>query len=235
METVAPYLIQANKISLYYRIQKGFIRGFKARFQALHEVSLTLRSGDRIGLIGRNGAGKTTLLQILARIIRPDKGTLTTAPHIRTLLLSIAAGFESSLTGRQNALLSALYLGLDHATATSRLPEIQSFSELEDFFDQPLYTYSSGMVSRLGFAVALQTDPDVLLIDEILSVGDHHFQEKSKNALLHRLRPSQAVLIATHDLSLLQQITTHTLWLENGRVRYFGPTPETLDLYQKNS
>ncbi len=229
----SPILIDAHDLSLFYRVKKGFFLGLKSQFQALDQISITLRAGDRIGLIGRNGAGKSSLLQILARIIRPDSGKLTIAPKARILLLSIAAGFENSLTGRENAILSALYLGMDLATAQARLDEIKAFSELSDFFDRPLYTYSSGMISRLGFAVALQVDPDVLLVDEILSVGDHYFQQKSKNALLHRLRKDQAIIIATHDLNLLRETTSHILWMENGRARYFGPSIETLDLYEK--
>jgi lipopolysaccharide transport system ATP-binding protein len=230
-----PVLIEARDISLLYRIKKGFIRGIKSRFQALDQISITLRAGDRIGLVGRNGSGKSSLLQVLARIIRPDSGRLIIPPKTRILLLSIAAGFENALSGRENAMLSALYLGMDLVTAEARLDEIKAFSELDDFFDQPLYTYSSGMISRLGFAVALQVEPDVLLIDEILSVGDHHFQQKSKNALMNRLRSNQATIIATHDISLLRETTTHTLWIENGKVQHYGPTHETLELYEKAS
>lgn len=232
--TESPTVIEAREISLYYRLKKGFFHGIKSQFQALNHISLTLHAGDRIGLIGRNGAGKSSLLQILAGIIRPDSGSLRIAPQTRILLLSIAAGFEGTLTGRENAILSALYLGMDLSTAQSRLNEIKEFSELADFFDQPLYTYSSGMISRLGFSVALQVDPDVLLIDEILSVGDHHFQQKSKTAFLNRLRPHQIIIIATHDLQLLRETTTHSLWIENGQLKHFGSTAETLDLYQKS-
>jgi len=163
------------------------------RFWALEDVDLSLAPGDRLGVVGRNGSGKSTLLRTIAGIITPDRGRLTRAP-VTCQLLSLAVGFLPHLSGRDNAILSGLMLGLRRREIVSRLPQILDFSELGDFFDQPISSYSTGMLARLGFSVAMQVEPDVLLIDEVLSVGDAEFQQKSGAALRERIHSGTTIV-----------------------------------------
>ena len=165
-------LIELRNVGVAFSAQRRFGSG---KFWALEDVTLNLRHGERLGVIGRNGAGKSTLLRVLAGILQPDRGTVKRAA-VTCQLLSLALGFTPYLSGRDNAILSGLMLGLRRREIESRLPSIQEFSELGDFFEQPIATYSAGMVVRLGFSVAIQVEPDVLLIDEVLAVGDAEFQ-----------------------------------------------------------
>ncbi|MFZ2235646.1 MAG: ABC transporter ATP-binding protein [Dokdonella sp.] len=220
-------LIELDKVGVAFSAQRRVGGG---RFWALEEVSLTLRRGERLGVIGRNGAGKSTLLRVLAGILRPDRGTVTRKP-ISVQLLALALGFVPYLTGRDNAVLSGLMLGLRRSDIKSRLAAIKDFSELGDFFEQPIATYSSGMVMRLGFSVAIQVDPDVLLIDEVLSVGDAEFREKSGLALRERINDGRAVVLVSHDESQIASICDRVLWIEEGRSVMEGPRDDVFAAY----
>ncbi len=220
-------LIELDKVGVAFAAQRRVGGG---RFWALEEVSLTLRRGERLGVIGRNGAGKSTLLRVLAGILRPDRGTVTRKP-ISVQLLALALGFVPYLTGRDNAVLSGLMLGLRRSDIKSRLEAIKEFSELGDFFEQPIATYSSGMVMRLGFSVAIQVDPDVLLIDEVLSVGDAEFREKSGLALRERINDGRAVVLVSHDESQIASICDRVLWIEEGRSVMEGPRDDVFAAY----
>ena len=166
-------LIELQNVGIGFNAQR---RVGGNRFWALEDVSVSLRRGERLGVIGRNGAGKSTLLRVIAGILTPDRGRVRRAP-VSCQLLSLALGFTPHLSGRDNAILSGLMLGLRRRDIVARLPAIRDFCELGDFFEQPIAAYSSGMVMRLAFSVAIQVEPDVLLIDEVLSVGDAEFQE----------------------------------------------------------
>ena len=220
-------LIELDKVGVAFSAQRRVGGG---RFWALEEVSLTLRRGERLGVIGRNGAGKSTLLRVLAGILTPDRGTVTRKP-ISVQLLALALGFVPYLTGRDNAVLSGLMLGLRRSDIKSRLAAIKDFSELGDFFEQPIATYSSGMVMRLGFSVAIQVDPDVLLIDEVLSVGDAEFREKSGLALRERINDGRAVVLVSHDESQIASICDRVLWVEEGRSVMEGPRDDVFAAY----
>ncbi len=220
-------LIELDKVGVAFAAQRRVGGG---RFWALEEVSLTLRRGERLGVIGRNGAGKSTLLRVLAGILEPDRGTVTRKP-ISVQLLALALGFVPYLTGRDNAVLSGLMLGLRRHDIRDRLEAIKDFSELGDFFEQPIATYSSGMVMRLGFSVAIQVDPDVLLIDEVLSVGDAEFKEKSGLALRERINDGRAVVLVSHDESQIASICDRVLWIEEGRSVMEGPRDDVFAAY----
>ena len=200
------------------------------RFWALEDVSLELRTGDRLGVIGRNGAGKSTLLRTIAGIITPDRGRIRRAP-VSCQLLSLALGFMPHLSGRDNAVLSGLMLGLRRREITARLPAILEFSELGDFFEQPIASYSTGMLMRLGFSVAMQVEPDVLLIDEILAVGDAEFAEKSGAALRERIHGGTTVVFVSHRDEQIRQVCNRALWIEHGRSMLDGPVDTVLSAY----
>lgn len=206
-------LVELEQVGVAFSAQRRVGSG---RFWALEDVSLQLREGERLGVIGRNGAGKSTLLRVLAGILAPDRGRVRRGPAT-CQLLSLAVGFTPYLSGRDNAVLSGLMLGLRQRDIIARLPAIKAFSELGDFFEQPIASYSSGMVMRLGFAVAIQVEPDVLLIDEVLAVGDLAFQEKSGEALRERMRQGQTVVLVSHDETQVAALCDRLLWIEHGR------------------
>jgi len=203
------------------------------RYWALEDVSLTLNPGDRLGLIGRNGAGKSTLLRTIAGILTPDRGRIRRAT-VSCQLLSLSLGFLPHLSGRDNAVLSGLMLGLQYRDIVRRLPAILDFSELGDFFDEPISTYSTGMTSRLGFSVAMQVEPDILLIDEILSVGDAEFKEKSGRALHDRMHSGTTVVFVSHDEKAIARVCSRALWLDHGRDAMYGGVDEVLAAYERD-
>ncbi|HZP67849.1 MAG TPA: ABC transporter ATP-binding protein [Rudaea sp.] len=200
------------------------------RFWALEDVSLSLDRGDRLGVIGRNGAGKSTLLRTLAGIVAPDRGRLRREP-VSCQLLSLALGFMPHLSGRDNAVLSGLMLGMRRREIVRRLPAILEFSELGDFFEQPISSYSTGMLMRLGFSVAMQVEPDVLLIDEVLAVGDAEFKEKSGAALRQRIHDGTTVVFVSHVDEQIRQVCNRALWIEHGRSVMHGKVDEVLAAY----
>ena len=203
-----------------------------SRFWALEDVSLSLKRDQRLGVIGRNGAGKSTLLRVLAGILRPDRGRIRRGA-VSCQLLSLALGFTSHLSGRDNAVLSGLMLGLRQRDIVARLPAIREFSELGDFFEQPIATYSSGMLMRLGFSVAIQSEPDVLLIDEVLAVGDAEFQQKSGHAPRERMRQGQTVVLVSHDEAQIAKLCDRVLWIEHGKSVMEGDRDEVFAAYHR--
>jgi ABC-type polysaccharide/polyol phosphate transport system ATPase subunit len=199
-------------------------------FWALQDVSFTLRPGESLGVLGPNGSGKSTLLRVLARISRPTSGRIATNGRV-SALLELGAGFEPQLSGRENALLNAVLLGLSLKEARETLPEIIAFSELGDFIEQPMRTYSSGMFVRLGFAVAVHVRPEILLVDEVLAVGDAEFQSKCFTHM-ERLRQSGVTIIfASHDLPSIQRYTDRAMLLEHGRTILEGTPAEVVHTY----
>jgi lipopolysaccharide transport system ATP-binding protein len=206
-------LIELEHVGVAFSSQRRMSGG---QFWALEDVSLQLRRGERLGVIGRNGAGKSTLLRTIAGILVPDRGKIRRAP-VSCQLLSLALGFVSHLSGRDNAVLSGLLLGLRRREIVARLDAIREFSELGDFFEQPIATYSAGMTMRLAFSVALQVEPDVLLIDEVLAVGDAEFQEKSGAALRARMGEGHTVVLVSHNESQIASLCNRVLWIEHGK------------------
>lgn len=217
-------IIQLRNAGVCYTRRSGFMR--HSRFWALHDVSFDLCAGETLGVIGRNGAGKSTLLLILAGIIALDRGSIIHRTKSISLL-SLGVGFVPYLTGRQNAVLSGLLLGLSRTQIEGRMDDIIAFSELGGFFDQYVRTYSSGMRARLGFAVAFQADPDILLVDEVLGVGDQSFQERSEAAMRNRIASDKTVVIVTHNPETVLDICDRVVWVENGVTVEIGD-PETV-------
>ncbi len=224
---MADTLVSLDRVGIAYRTK---LHWGAASFWALQDVSCRLARGDRLGVIGRNGAGKSTLLRAIAGVLAPDRGRIERS-RATCQLLSLSLGFLPHLSGRDNAILSGMLLGLPYREIARRLPAILEFSELEDFFEEPIATYSTGMLSRLGFSVALQVEPDILLIDEILSVGDADFQEKSGQALHQRMHDGTTVVFVSHDDEAIRRICTHALWIDHGHSMMYGGVDEVLRAY----
>jgi lipopolysaccharide transport system ATP-binding protein len=223
-------LVELENVGVAFSAQRRLAGG---RFWALEDVSLTLRRGERLGVIGRNGAGKSTLLRAIAGILVPDRGTIRRAP-VSCQLLSLALGFVPHLSGRDNAVLSGLMLGLRRRDILARLPAIREFSELGDFFEQPIAAYSAGMVVRLSFSVAIQVEPDVLLIDEVLAVGDAEFQQKSGAAMRARMGEGHTVVLVSHDEQQISSLCDRVLWIEHGRSVAEGSRDEIFHAYHND-
>jgi ABC-type polysaccharide/polyol phosphate transport system ATPase subunit len=197
---------------------------------SLHDVSFTVPEGGSLGVIGRNGSGKTTLLKILSRITEPTMGVSRTRGRVGSLL-EVGAGFHHELTGRENVYLSGAILGLQAREVTRRFDEIVDFAGVARFIDTPVKRYSSGMYLRLAFAVAAHIACDVLLVDEVLAVGDAEFQRKCVGSVHALGRSGRTVVFVSHDLDVVAQLCRRTLWLDEGEVRAIGPTPEVIDQY----
>jgi ABC-type polysaccharide/polyol phosphate transport system ATPase subunit len=196
------------------------------RFWALRDVSFDLEPGQILGVIGANGSGKSTLLLALAGILRPDRGVIYTTASAPTLL-TLGAGFEPDLTGRQNILLNGSYLGLSRGQMRENLPEIVAFADIGDFIDAPVKTYSTGMRARLAFSIAVHVEPELLLLDEVLGVGDAAFHRKSSARLKQLMERAKAIVVVTHNIPFVRDECTAALWLHEGRVQSFGP-PEVV-------
>ncbi|AXV06415.1 Polysaccharide ABC transporter, ATP-binding protein [Euzebya pacifica] len=201
-------------------------------FTALEDVSLAAESGDIIGLIGPNGSGKTTFLRAVSGIYRPDAGTVAVSGRLSTLL-SLGTGFDNNLSGHDNILLSGLLIGMQPAEIESRVPEIVAFAGVEEFIDVPMKYYSSGMISRLSFAIVLSMEPDVVLIDEVFSVGDLAFKKKSEAAMHDMLSRASIQLIVTHDLSLVRDHCNRAVMFRGGRVVEEGDPADVVSSYEK--
>jgi lipopolysaccharide transport system ATP-binding protein len=201
---------------------QGF-RGLRSdqTFWALQDVSFSVVPGQMLGILGHNGAGKSTLLQIVSGIVRPDRGSVQVSGRMGALL-DIGAGFHPDLTGRENVQVSAIVGGLTKREARARFDEIVAFAELEAFIDNPLRTYSTGMQMRLGFSVAIHTVPDVLLVDEFLSVGDLAFQQKCLDRIMLLKNNGCAIVLISHNPEQVQTLCDQALWLENGQVKSYG-------------
>jgi lipopolysaccharide transport system ATP-binding protein len=197
---------------------------------ALRDVSLRLEAGESVGLIGHNGAGKTTALKLLAGITRPTHGQVHTRGRVASLI-NLGAGFHPELTGRENIVLNGVILGLSRREVRQRFDQIVEFADLGPFIDTPLKRYSSGMYARLGFAVAAHVDPDVLLVDEVLSVGDVAFQDRSIRKMLSFRDSGKAILFVSHNLSAVEMMCQRVVWLDRGMVRQTGPTAEVVRAY----
>ncbi|MEM1402831.1 MAG: ABC transporter ATP-binding protein [Pseudomonadota bacterium] len=211
----------------YHARRANFERGIH---RVLKEVSLKLYRGESLGIIGRNGAGKTTLLRLMAGILAPSSGEIRRQPGASISLLSLGLGFQPQLTGRDNARLSAMLQGASPAEADACLAPIREFSELASSFDEPVVTYSAGMRARLGFATALQTKVDVMLIDEVLSVGDKAFREKAAAAMRERIVSDQTVVLVSHSEQQISRMCDVAAWIEGGELRGYGVAEEVLTL-----
>ncbi len=245
---MASDVISLSGVTVTYRLPKQIIRSFKEyaihrlkagrydyqEFKALNNVDFHVRAGQAVGIIGRNGAGKSTLLKVIAGIIKPRAGTVSVKGRIAPLI-ELGAGFDPELTGRENVYLNGALLGMSNKSLTEKLPGIIEFSELDDFIDAPLRTYSSGMIARLGFAVATDVDPDILIVDEILGVGDDAFQKKCKKRLDKFRDDGVTVLLVSHSLDEMKSLCDCVYWLEKGQILELGSADEIVDAYKAAS
>lgn len=190
-------------------------------FWAVRDVSFEVPRGETFGLIGRNGSGKSTLLKTLARILYPDEGSITMNGKVASLL-EVGSGFHPELSGRENIFLNGSILGLSKKEVSARFDEIVDFSGVEKFIDQPVKNYSSGMYVRLGFSVAVHTRPDILIVDEVLAVGDGAFKEKSRKKFLEFTGEGRTVILVTHSLPQVRSMCHQVAWLDSGRLRAVG-------------
>ena len=208
------------------------LRQFKADdvFEALKGVSFDVPAGTTFGIIGRNGSGKSTMLKLIAGIGKPTTGSVTVHGRL-SALIELGAGFHPEISGRENVFINGMMLGLSKREIASRFDDIVAFAELEDFIDAPVKTYSSGMYMRLGFAVAINVDPDVLLVDEVLAVGDETFTHKCFDKLAELRRRGRTILLVTHSLDLVTRFCDEALWLDGGLVRAHGDPKRVVDAY----
>lgn len=233
-----PNIIQLTDIHKSYTLHhekptliEQLVKGKNESFSALQGVNLTIRKGDRVGIIGKNGSGKTTLLKIISRITHPTKGTVFTQGKI-TSLIDLNAGFHPDLSGVQNIYLNGMVLGMTKNEIDSKLSSIIRFAELHKFIDVPVFTYSEGMKLRLGFSVAVHTDPDVLILDEGLSVGDHLFQKKCQQYFDTYFARGKTLIVCLHVLDFIHDNCNRVVVMKNGRIQADGNT-SLISLYEK--
>jgi len=210
------------------------IRAIRKRrpFCALEGVSFEVRAGECLGVIGPNGAGKSTALGLIAGVLRPSSGTVETRGRICPLL-ELGAGFHTELNGRENIVLNGILLGLTRREVAERVDEIIAFSELHQFIDAPLRTYSSGMIARLGFSVAVHLDPSILLVDEVLAVGDEHFQQKCLRRMQQFRESKTTMVFVSHDMPNVAKISDRVILIEGGRLMDIGEPARVIESYRR--
>lgn len=216
-------------------LKERIVRGWKNKTEVrtvLKDINLEIKKGETVALIGVNGSGKSTLLKLMTKIIYPNKGTLKTYGKL-TSLLELGAGFHPDFTGRENIYFNAAIFGLTRQEIDARLQSIIDFSELGDFIDSPVRTYSSGMYMRLAFSVAINVDAEILLIDEILAVGDQHFQEKCFAKLEELAKSNMTIVIVSHSLGSIRKLCNRAIWINNGEVAMDGEASKVIDAYLK--
>ena len=236
--------IELKQVSMHYKKPKQKINSLKQymiqkiknqieyeKFIALDNISLSVNKGDVVGFVGLNGAGKSTLLKIVAGVQKPTSGKITIKGSISPLL-ELGAGFDPDLTGRENIYMNGLILGYDKKFINQQMQSIIDFSELHEFIDSPVKNYSSGMKSRLGFAIATAKTPDILIVDEVLSVGDGKFKKKSEAKMLELMKSDTTVLFVSHGIEQVRRLCNKVVWLEKGKIRMVGDTEEVCNQYE---
>lgn len=218
-------------MSMHKSLVKGGVRKADV-FRAVDDISFTLEKGKILGIVGRNGSGKTTLLRSVAGIFQPDEGYIDTKGN-RVSLMAIGIGFNPNNTGRENILKSGMLLGCELDYVKAHMQEIIDFSELGEFIERPVRTYSSGMYSKLSFAVTAILDTDIMLVDEVLSVGDEHFRQKSYNKMEELMLSGRTVLIVSHATDTLKKFCDQVLWINDSKFVKLGDTEEVLDEYDR--
>jgi ABC-2 type transport system ATP-binding protein/lipopolysaccharide transport system ATP-binding protein len=238
-------VIRLEKVSVQYRVPQERIGSFKEyairflqrriqynSFWALHDIDLSVYRGEVFGLIGRNGAGKSTLLKVVSRVLRPTKGRTVLYGKIAPLL-ELGAGFHPELSGRENVFLNGALLGYSRKEMEACFDQIVDFSELRSFIDAPIRTYSSGMYARLGFAVATAHIPDILLVDEILSVGDEAFQQKCFNRITEFRESGATIIMVSHSLQQIEKMCQRVAWIDHGNIEIIGPPSQVIAAYRE--
>ena len=237
-------IIEASRISMGFKMDLNRVTSLKEwvvtgltgqhsyhTFWALKDVSFEVFRGEVVGIIGRNGSGKSTLLKIIAGLFRPTEGTVCVKGSI-VPMLELGSGFDPELTGRENVFLNGAILGYSESYLKERFPEILAFSELGDFINMPLKTYSSGMMMRLAFSVATIVEPEILIVDEILAVGDEAFQKKSRAKMLELMGGGTTVLYVSHSMAQIRELCNRVIWLDGGKIVMQGETKTVCDAYK---
>lgn len=225
-------LIDTGGIKLFLFNIFKHIKNYKEnKFTALNNISFEINDKEVVGIIGKNGAGKSTILGLIAKVLKPTSGNVEVNGRIAPLL-ELGAGFHHDLTGRENILLNALLLGMRKKDVLNKIDEIIKFAELEDYIDQPIRMYSSGMMARLGFSIAIQTNPEILLIDEVLSVGDQSFQKKSKEKIFEFKNSGTTIIFVSHDIDAIEKLCDKVIWIENHNIKIIGTPSEVIPKYK---
>lgn len=245
---MSPFVIELDHVWKKYPLQKdrpgfkeffvNFPKYIKGKgegdryFYALRDLTLRIERGESVGIIGKNGAGKSTLLSLMLKTILPSRGRVTIAERV-TPLLELGAGFHPDLTGRENVILNGILLGLTKEDILKKIASIVDFSEMGEFLDLPVRTYSTGMYLRLAFSVAIHADPKILIIDEVLSVGDESFQKKSKEAMIQLIKSGVTTVFVSHNLQAVEEICNRVLWLDHGEIVAEGKPEIVIQEYRK--
>lgn len=237
-------VIKAEHISMRFRLSADRISSMKEyvvrlitgrlkfkEFLALQDISFSVQKGEVLGIIGHNGAGKSTLLKVISGILKPSEGSVTVHGNI-VPMLELGSGFDYDMTGRENIFLNGAILGYSKKFLESKCQEIIDFSELGEFIEEPLRNYSSGMMMRLAFSIATVVEPEILIVDEILAVGDADFQAKSKKRMMELMSGGTTVLMVSHTMSQIRELCDKVLWIEHGQMQGFGETKELCDAYE---
>ena len=222
IDSIKEYVIKFLKRQLMYE-----------NFVALNDVSFDIRKGDVFWIVGLNGSGKSTLLKVISGILKPTKGTVKVNGTIAPLI-ELGAGFDMDLTARENIFLNGSVLGFSRKMMHEKFDEIVEFSEMKDFLDVPMKNYSSGMVARVAFAIATITHPDILIVDEILSVGDFHFQEKCEARIQQMMSGGTTVIIVSHSIHQIEKLCNRVLWLDHGDMKMLGDMEAVCEAYKES-
>lgn len=238
-------MIEVSDITMRFRMNSDKILSLKEfaitalrgklqyeEFTALSHISFTVAEGETLGLIGHNGAGKSTMLKIISGILKPSEGFVTRHGSI-VPMLELGSGFDMDLTGRENIFLNGAILGYSEEFLNEKYREILDFSELGAFIETPIRNYSSGMLARLAFSIATVVNPEILIVDEILSVGDASFQAKSRERMMHMMGGGTTVLFVSHDTAQIREMCNHVVWLEHGCIQKIGSADEVCDAYEE--
>lgn len=239
-------MIEVRDVSIRFRMANDRINSIKEyaiammrgklhynEFEALKHVSFDVNKGEVVGLIGHNGAGKSTILKVISGILKPTEGSVTVRGNVAPML-ELGSGFDFDMTGRENIFLNGAILGYSEEFLKSKYDEIVSFSEIGQFIDVPLRNYSSGMIARLAFSVATVVVPEVLIVDEVLSVGDTMFQEKSHKRMMELMSGGTTVLFVSHNMLQIREMCNRVVWLDHGEVKMFGETKEVCNAYEQH-
>lgn len=236
-------MIEVSDVTMRFRLNNDKILSLKEfvttalsgklnynEFTALNHVSFTVKKGETLGLIGRNGAGKSTMLKVISGILKPTEGSVVRHENV-VPMLELGSGFDMDLTGRENVFLNGAILGYNEEFLKEKYGEIVEFSELGQFIEVPIRNYSSGMLARLAFSIATVVQPEILIVDEILSVGDAQFQEKSKKRMLELMSGGTTVLFVSHNIDQIQEMCQTAAWFENGSLKEIGPAKDVCSSY----
>ena len=236
-------MIEVSDVSMRFRMNSDRIMSLKEfvttalrgklryqEFTALERVSFTVKKGETLGLIGRNGAGKSTMLKVISGILKPTEGSVTCHGNV-VPMLELGSGFDMDLTGKENIFLNGAILGYSEGFLKAKYDEIVEFSELGQFIEVPIRNYSSGMLARLAFSIATVVQPEILIVDEILAVGDAQFQEKSKRRMMELMGGGTTVLFVSHSIEQIREMCSKAIWLEKGKIRVVGDAKELCDAY----